>query len=330
MTGTATRASMSAALGTDASAHVPHPIHRGDRIWSQTNCYVDLWIELLHAVGADPVPAAAVVLSTDFDGRQWDFVKFQPEDMRALYGVRIDEMNVWKPWWQHVVENLDDGVLCTVEADSYYLPDTDGINYHIESSKTTIVPVVVDLEAMRLEYFHNSGYHVAEGDDVRQVLALDTVVALPPYIERVGIDDQRLALGAAHEDTDLAVARSHAARRPARNPVAALGERVTADIPWIQEAGPDQFHLWSFGTLRQCGFTAELGADLARYLDARGVTGSGDAVQDFLDVATGAKSVQFKMARAARGRSVDVTDALAEMSAAWQRATDTVVAALNA
>ncbi|MDQ1181928.1 MULTISPECIES: DUF1839 family protein [unclassified Rhodococcus (in: high G+C Gram-positive bacteria)] len=330
MTGTTTPSSMSASLGADAAQHVPHPVHRGDRIWSQTNCYVDLWIELVHALKADPIPAMAVVLSTDFDGRQWDFVKFQPEDMRALLGIRIDEMNVWKPFWQHIVENLEDGVLCTVEVDSYFLPDTDGINYHIESSKTTIVPVVVDTDVERMEYFHNSGYHVVQGEDFRRVLSLDAPVPLPPYIERIGIDRDRLALGATHDDIDLAVARSHVARRPRRNPVAALGDRVQADIPWIQQAGPEQFHLWSFGTLRQCGFTAELGADLARYLESRGVAGSDAAVAPFLDVATGAKSVQFKMARAARGRAVDVTGALHEMAQSWQYATDTLASALHA
>ncbi|KIQ11809.1 DUF1839 family protein [Rhodococcus sp. MEB064] len=321
---------MSASLGTDPVNHVPHAIHRGDRVWSQTNCYVDLWIEVVHALKADPVPAAAVVLSTDFDGRQWDFVKFQPEDMRALYGIRIDEMNVWKPFWEHIVENLGDEVLCTVEVDSYYLPDTDGINYHIGSSKTTIVPVVVDIDAERMEYFHNSGYHVVQGEDFRKVLSIDAVVPLPPYVERIGIDTDRLALGAAHADVDLDIVRSHIARRPVRNPVAALGERVQADIPWIQQAGPEQFHLWSFGTLRQCGFTAELGADLAHYLEARGVVGSGDAAAAFLNVATGAKSVQFKMARAARGRAVDVTDALTEMAQSWQIATDTLATAVRA
>ena len=28
-----------------------HAIHGEDRIWAETNCYVDLWIELLHALG---------------------------------------------------------------------------------------------------------------------------------------------------------------------------------------------------------------------------------------------------------------------------------------
>ena len=37
-----------------------HFSHAGERIWPETNCYLDLWIETLHALGLDPVPAFAV------------------------------------------------------------------------------------------------------------------------------------------------------------------------------------------------------------------------------------------------------------------------------
>jgi hypothetical protein len=34
-----------------------HFSHAGERIWPETNCYLDLRIETLHALGLDPVPA---------------------------------------------------------------------------------------------------------------------------------------------------------------------------------------------------------------------------------------------------------------------------------
>ena len=37
--------------------------HAGERIWPEPNCYLDLWIETLHALGLDPVPALACALS---------------------------------------------------------------------------------------------------------------------------------------------------------------------------------------------------------------------------------------------------------------------------
>ena len=57
-----------------------HSLHRSDRCWTETNCYVDVWIEVLHALGLDPTAAGAFTLSTDFEGDQWTFFKFPPED----------------------------------------------------------------------------------------------------------------------------------------------------------------------------------------------------------------------------------------------------------
>jgi acyl carrier protein len=45
--------------------------HAGERIWPDPNCYLDLWIETLHALGLDPVPALACALSADHDGLQF-------------------------------------------------------------------------------------------------------------------------------------------------------------------------------------------------------------------------------------------------------------------
>lgn len=315
----------------DPATYRSHSLHSSERTWSETNCYVDLWIELLHAMGADPTPALAFALSAGFDGRQWDFVKFQPEDLRLLYGVDVSEMNIWKPFGEHLIENMHDGVLSTVEIDAFYLPDTDGTSYGREHTKTTIVPTAIDADARRLDYFHNAGLFRLEGDDFDGALARSLApgtVALPPYVERVVVDRDALAAGPETDDHDLQVVRAHLERADAGNPVGRLGERVVEDVALIQQAGPDFFHLWSFGTLRQCGSTAELAADLAEYLERRGIEGAAAAAEPFREVASGAKSVQFRMARAARGRDVDVRDSMAGMAAAWQRGMDAVRSAL--
>jgi hypothetical protein len=74
-----------------------HFSHAGEWIWPKTNCYLDLWIEILHALGLDPVPAFACALSADHDGLQWTFLKQQPEDLRRLYGVDFTEEIDWSP-----------------------------------------------------------------------------------------------------------------------------------------------------------------------------------------------------------------------------------------
>ena len=307
----------------------PHPIHATERIWSETNCYVDLWVELLHVLGADPRPAMASVLDAGFDGSQWSFVKPQSEDLRNLHGIHVNEMNVWKPFHEHLIDNLTSGSLSTVEVDSHWLPDTAGTTYRAEHGKTTIVPLLIDPTERTMVYLHNAGCYELSGADFDGSLGIGAhAPLLPPYIEQVAVDIDRLDAGAAAEDRDIHTIREHFARRPADNPVVDLGRRVVADIEWVQSAGPEAFHLWSFGTFRQLGASAEIAADVARYLVERGIGDAAAAVEPFITVATAAKSGQFRMARAARGRAVDLTESVDAMTDGWAAAVDALDAAL--
>ena len=71
---------------------VPHPLHAPDRTWAETNCYIDLWIELLHGLGRDPVPAGACALSADHLGDQWEFLKYQPEYYLSLQFISLGHL----------------------------------------------------------------------------------------------------------------------------------------------------------------------------------------------------------------------------------------------
>lgn len=318
-------------LELDPISYRPHPIHNHDRIWTETNCYVDLWIEVLHSLGADPTPALAFVLSAGCDGRQWDFVKIAPEDLRILYGLSVAEMNVWRPVLAHVVEGIEDGNHLTVEVDGFWLPDTAGTSYRNQHTKTTIVPNLVNRDDKVMGYFHNRGYFELTGADFDGVFNLAPepfAEVLLPYVEQIRIDPEVLEAGVGDRDLDLA--RAHLARRAPGNPVDALARRVIADIPVVQTAGPDAFHLWSFGLLRQFGATAELAANYVQYLGGRGVAGIEAAAAPFLAAASGAKAVQFRMARAARGRDVVIDEPLLEMSKNWAEAMDLVAGTLNA
>src|SRR5271169_4095915 len=112
-----------------------HFSHAGERIWPETNCYLDLWIETPHALGLDPAPAFACALSADHYGLQWTFLKQQPEDLRRLYGLEVTEEIVWLPLLERVESGPPRGVLNTVEVDSRWLPDTVGTAYHADHVK---------------------------------------------------------------------------------------------------------------------------------------------------------------------------------------------------
>ncbi|MDI9917087.1 DUF1839 family protein [Rhodococcus sp. IEGM 1379] len=301
-----------------------HAIHRDDRVWAQTNCYLDLWIEVLHSLELDPVPALACAFSSRFDGTQWTFLKLKAEDIVALYGIDVAEMNVWRAPLVHIEDNLAAGMLSTVEVDGYWLPDTLGTSYHEAHTKTTIVPNRIDRVAGELEYFHNSGYHVLRGEDFSGVFDLDrsSLPSFVPYVEQI-----RLSPGYAMNAGNVAdVARRNVAVRPPGNPVRELGRRVVEDSEWVQAAGMDAFHLWSFGLLRQCGASAELAGDVSEFLDTAGFSGTVEAAEGFRKVAAGAKSVQFQMARAARGRAVDPRDQLDEMAVSWKNSMEIITA----
>ena len=306
----------------DADGFAPHPLHAAERTWTETNCYVDVWIEVLHALGLDPVAAAAFTLSCDFEGDQWTFFKYPPEDLRELYGLEVAELNVWRPVVEHVGEQLGLGRLCTVECDSWFLPDTRGVAYGEAHVKTTVVPAALDLPGRRLGYFHNAGYFVLDGDDFDGIFRLGPhadPTALAPYVESIRLDRVR------RDDPDrvervVALAGDHLARRPTDNPITRLAARMQDDLAWLAGQDLEVFHRYAFGTCRQCGASAELAADFVDWLNAHDAPGTESAADSLRAVAEGAKSLQFSLARVVRGRSVDLAPVLDAMADRWDAA----------
>ena len=302
-------------------------LHSTDRIWTETNCYLDLWIEFLSRCGVDPRPALGPALRAGMDSSQWSFVKPGLDELERLYGVEVGELNVWRPLLDHVEESLAAGAPLTLETDSYWLPDTEGVGYRTAHGKTSILPIAVDRNRAWLRYLHNSGCHELTGADFTAVFGaadgtgadavelatVGNVVPLP-YVEQI-----RMPHGVRQADpvvgTELLRAHAAAADPDAVRP---LADRVLMDLEWIAEAGPEGFHLWSFGTLRSAGSTAELCADVCDWLgEHAGVAAIGGAAEFFRACAQSAKSVQFRLARAARGRAVDPSEGLGSMTESW-------------
>src|SRR5215210_7588750 len=102
----------------------PHAIHQPGRIWAHTNCYADVWIELLHALGVEPTASLAFTLAIDFEGDQWTFFKCPLADLYELYGIDVQELAIWRELAVHVAEQVVRGRPVLVEVDSFYLPDT--------------------------------------------------------------------------------------------------------------------------------------------------------------------------------------------------------------
>ena len=306
---------MTRLLDIEPDSYRSNALHGDDRMWQETNCYVDVWIELLHSLDLDPVAALPFALSTDFDGDQWRFFKYPLADLRSLYGIQVMEMNPWRGAEHHVEEQLNLGRFMTIEVDSWYLPDTAGTSYRHEHVKTTIIPNMIDRDARQLGYFHNTGYHLLVDDDYAGVFRhhlVDQPEVLPPYTELVRVDG---LIRRSHDDLLSAtcdLVRVHLARAPADDPVASLRKRIEADSDWLKTGDMDLFHLYAFATVRQLGANAELAGSLCTWLAARGEPTEA-ASGAFNAISASAKTAQFKLARMIAGRSTDLAPLFDEM-----------------
>ena len=302
-------------LDIEPATYQPSFLHADDRLWQETNCYADVWIELLHALGLDPVPALAFLFSTDFDGDQWRFFKYPLSDLRTLYGLQVMEMNPWRGVEHHTEEQLAAGRFLTIEVDSWYLPDTAGTAYQREHVKTTIAPNMIDRQAQRLGYFHNTGYHELTDADYAGLFRhhlSDQPEVLIPYVELVRTDGILHPGPADLLAGTLELVRAHVRRRPVDDPIVALRKRMEADTDWLRTGDMDLFHLYAFATLRQLGASSELASSLCTWLADRGEP-TGPAADSFLALAATAKTVQFKLARLMAGRATDLSPLFDEM-----------------
>ncbi|MEO8451821.1 MAG: DUF1839 family protein, partial [Gemmatimonadota bacterium] len=178
--------------GLEPAGYQPHATHRDDRVWLESNCYVDLWTELLHSNGLEPIACFPFTLGTDLEGDQWTFFKFPLADLYQLYGIEVFELNIWRPLVVHVEEQVALGRPVIVEMDSYYLPDTSGTSYRTGHVKTSIGIQMIDAPARRLGYYHNAGYHELSAEDFDGAFRLSGHLANPeflaPYVEVAKLD----------------------------------------------------------------------------------------------------------------------------------------------
>lgn len=301
----------------------PHFTHGAERVWTESNCYTDIWTEALHALAMDPVAGFGYMLGATFQADQWSFIKPYPTDLEVLYGLDVREINPWRPLPAHVAEELGRGNLLTIEVDSFHLPDTAGVSYGLEHVKTTIIPTSIE-PGRRLTYFHGAGHHELVGEDYEGLFdsaATREGGRLSPYVELIR---RRRAPATASELVGLAkqTAREHLARRDPDNPAAVLAGDISARMEDLRTAGSDYFHQYAFVTCRQAGATAELAADFVDWLAAHGDRPPEDIAPLFRSVAQAAKSLQFSLARAARGRRVDVCELLTGLLSDWGRAVE--------
>ncbi len=304
--------------GTRLEGYQRHALHDSARAWPETNCYVDVWIEILSQLGLQPQAALAFTLTQDFEGDQFTFFKYPLEDLETIYGIKVQELAIFDDVAAHITRQLERRRLCLVEMDSFYLPDTHGIAYQIEHGKTTVAVNRLDIIAKSMEYFHNGGYFSLSGADFDGVFQKNPGDALfLPYTEFAKFEG---VLGAS--DTvrrSVRLLSRHLARKPSQNPISQFAA-VFPDQARELTAKPEGFfHKYAFNTLRQLGANFELLSSYLAWLEQNGERDLTLCIAAAETISNTAKAAQFQLARALARQKFDALGTLLEPAAqAWQ------------
>ena len=300
------------------------PLHDPGRLWPQTNCNLDLWIEYFHHRGLPAEAVLSVLVEITDEGDQMTFSKIDNADIAALFGLDVRELAIFDRLDHHIAMQTARGNMVMVEVDGFHLPDTRATSYQRLHTKTTIGVDMIDPAARHLCYFHNCGHYELAGRDYVAVLELElpdriSGERLFPYTEFVKPARAPLA-GAALREAAVAALRQHLAKAPGQNPFISYQARFEADLAMLAGRDPEYFHIYAFNHFRQFGAGFELLGSFARWLDEPG----GDSLIHHCDqIAAAAKLLQFRVARAAARRRIDPCEQIfAELASHWDGAFD--------
>jgi len=328
---------MSGGAAQDVASRTPGsacPLHSGPRDWPESNCYIDVWIELLHGYGLCAEASLGFTLASDFEGDQWTFYKPPHADLERLYGIRVEELTLYRSLLDQCIEQVSRRRVVLVEADAYYLPDTEGLDYRRNHTKTTIGIHEIDAENRRLDYFHNRGSHRLEGADFEGVLRLDprpTKEMLPPYCEIAKLDRLQHLEPVRLAEICVDLLHRHFERRPATNPIETYAREIDRHMGLVIDEGGDAFDLYAFASIRQCGSGYAFTADHLRWLASLGIapTVTARAAESFQEISTRASKLIMKLARIAHaGRPRDLGEDFRAMAEAWDRGMNVLDAGL--
>jgi hypothetical protein len=273
-------------------------------VWLEKNCYFDIWIEMIHAVGCEPYAMCPVACALDFVGDQWTFYKPSHADLWNLYGLDCQELNCWRPLIELAVEHVPAGRLISTESDAWWLPDVSGTDYRRQHTKSTIVITELDVERQTLGYFHNAGYYRLEGEDFVETFRLNKApdpAFMPFYAETVAIDRVVKRDAADLKSRSGKILAQHLTRIPKTNPVARFAARFARDLPMLQDKGLAYYHAWAFATVRQLGSSAEVMAEYLKWFAGES-SQFAPAIAAYTSLSANAKAFILKAARAVNAK----------------------------
>ena len=210
----------------------------------RSNCYVDVWIELLHALGLEPMAMLAFTLAIDFEGDQWTFFKPPHADLeRPLRRRRPGAERAGGRSPTHVAEQLARGQararrgrrVLPARHGGHRLPARSTRRRRSSSRPSTS-------RRRRLGYFHNAGYYEPRGRRLRRRCSHARAAdprSLPPYAEFVQLRSRRARdAGRARGAVASRCCAQHLRRRAAGEPVSRVRASSSRTISqWLLGAG---------------------------------------------------------------------------------------------
>jgi hypothetical protein len=292
---------------------------RAERIWPESNCYVDLWIGVLRDLSLEPEAMLACTVAPRFEGDQWTFCKPTATELAELYGLRVEELTIWRSLHEHVAVQLGLGRLVLVEVDAFHLPDTAGVSYRSAHQKTTIGIVGLDEEHRVLDYYHNAGRYQLNGEQLDAVLGSRVLGAdLPPFAELVDASRAAATRGGLLRDRSRTIAARRLATVGKSNPFSAWAARAGHDTAQLQAKDLDFFHAWAFASVRQAGAMAEQLATWCDWVDdGKSIAAAGESLRT---ISRTLKTQQFRLARLPGGGTADLTRPLERCANEWSLA----------
>ncbi|MEQ8483707.1 MAG: DUF1839 family protein [Pseudomonadales bacterium] len=308
-------------IDVDTGRHSASLLNTSDRDWPETNCYVDVWIELLQTLGLEASACLPFTLATDFEDDQWMFFKPPLADLEALYGIRVEELTLWRSLAAHCVAQVAAGKLPLVEVDAFYLPDTRATDYRTNHTKTSIAINAIAPESGELGYFHNRGYHQLDGDDFDGLFRLEAPPLagyLPPYCEILKIDRLHRLDDRELRARSLELVRHHLGRAPARNPIDRFRDGIDEHLAWVLERDLEAYHAYVFASVRQCGAAFECAETLMHWLGNAADPAWARVAEHFGTISRTSKTLVMKLARIVNsGQMRDLSGHFDAMAAAW-------------
>ncbi len=300
---------MRALAGLDPASYTCHPVHAPTFGYPETNCWTDVVLELLHALGREPLAALGCTVSLAHEGDQITFFKPRHDELEALYGVDVHELQPYRPLEQHVRTALDEDRTLIVEVDAWWLPDTAGTSYRTEHVKTAIA--VASLTQDRLVYFHNAGLFSLTGEDLAHVLV---PAPLPGYVETVRADAGPCLAGEELRSCATELLRDHLLRRPAVSPFVALADQLGRELDEVLALPAEDVHRFAFATTRMAGAAAALAAEHVRW-----VVRADEAAEAFDRVSTTTRTLTMRFLRR---KPFDPGPLLTSLESDWAEAQD--------